>query len=687
MKKTSLKLKIIFCIIFTGYLIAFDFVFASTNLLTNGDFETGDSTGWTIIDNGGSGATFGGGVYATSYAWNSISQTVDLVGAGYSEATLDSSPNIVFDVITWQRFDHDGEYYLEYKLLASDGITVVTSSLYGSSGSPIYLSANTSAFSTTNTFSNYGSGVRYAYIKIAGRDGSPDWGGQYGPYFNEASITLSDTTAPAVSSLLPVDDATGVSITSTFEITFDEDITTSTGNVVIYKTSDDSLVENISVTSSLITASGTTALVIDPSIVLDGETEYYIMIDATAIDDTSSNSYAGITASTTWSFTTEDTPSCPTIANAATYNSYPTCGAISCDSGYRLSGGSCVVNNGGGSAVIVPAPTVGFGSIDSFIDMGKTLDIGTVNSSGINIATYINSPATFKTLVSNNNKYISQQHKIEIIEFDLFDNILTLEIKSESKIVNLQLGEYIKIDLDNDNILDIEIKFEDIIINRAELSVTSLLEEKTDVMVVSDNNEIVNNNLNCQQSYNFTKSLSFGDTDYQVLQLQKYLNDNNFTISQLGAGSTNNETEYFGNLTKQALIKFQNQYKDQILKPSGLTQGTGYFGPSTIKYINTNSNCQKTLSTSLSTPSTPVVTLNPSGEYTFTKYLYLNDSGEEVKQLQLKLTELGFFDYSGGATGYFGDITKQAVIKFQKAKNLTPFPGWVGPGTRAELNK
>ena len=40
--------------------------------------------------------------------------------------------------------------------------------------------------------------------------------------------------------------------------------------------------------------------------------------------------------------------SCPTIANAASYNAYPTCGPASCNSGYILSSNSCVVSGGGG---------------------------------------------------------------------------------------------------------------------------------------------------------------------------------------------------------------------------------------------------------------------------------------------------------------------------------------------------
>lgn len=68
---------------------------------------------------------------------------------------------------------------------------------------------------------------------------------------------------------------------------------------------------------------------------------------------------------------------------------------------------------------------------------------------------------------------------------------------------------------------------------------------------------------------------------------------------------------------------------------------------------------------------------------TFTLPLSLGSRGAEVSALQHMLATIGYF--SVGATGYFGPLTKQAVIRYQKASGLEPV-GIVGPKTRALLN-
>jgi peptidoglycan hydrolase-like protein with peptidoglycan-binding domain len=88
-------------------------------------------------------------------------------------------------------------------------------------------------------------------------------------------------------------------------------------------------------------------------------------------------------------------------------------------------------------------------------------------------------------------------------------------------------------------------------------------------------------------AYQFTKDLKIGDLNSDILELQKILNsDIGTAVSPSGVGSKGNETNYFGNLTKQAVVRFQEKYKNEILAPNGLSYGTGFVGVSTRKKLN-----------------------------------------------------------------------------------------------------
>ena len=60
----------------------------------------------------------------------------------------------------------------------------------------------------------------------------------------------------------------------------------------------------------------------------------------------------------------------------------------------------------------------------------------------------------------------------------------------------------------------------------------------------------------------------------------------------------------------------------------------------------------------------------------------IGSSGEQVSEIQAKLKKWGY--YQGAVDGIFGTATKNAVIKFQKANNLTA-DGVVGNKTLKAL--
>ena len=120
------------------------------------------------------------------------------------------------------------------------------------------------------------------------------------------SIDDVDEINPSLTSSLPVDDATEYIFgEDNIILNFSEAVDVEKGNITIKKSSNDSIFETIDVTSNQVTGTGTSKIVINPSLNLTSSTEYYIQIDGTAFDDASGNSYAGISDKTSLSFTIE----------------------------------------------------------------------------------------------------------------------------------------------------------------------------------------------------------------------------------------------------------------------------------------------------------------------------------------------------------------------------------------------
>lgn len=154
-------------------------------------------------------------------------------------------------------------------------------------------------------------------------------------------------------------------------------------------------------------------------------------------------------------------------------------------------------------------------------------------------------------------------------------------------------------------------------------------------------------------------ALSYGDSGYGVKQVQYALQNYGY----FGAKATG----YYGKITKHAVKAFQRDYG---LYPDGVVGsatasalGIGYHGSKPSYTHASHQGCGHCGGGSSS-------------------YMSRGDSGYDVKQLQHRLTNMGYFN--ANATGYYGKLTAHAVKNFQEDCGLSA-DGIAGPATLAAL--
>lgn len=102
----------------------------------------------------------------------------------------------------------------------------------------------------------------------------------------------------------------------------------------------------------------------------------------------------------------------------------------------------------------------------------------------------------------------------------------------------------------------------------------------------------------------------------------------------------------------------------------------------TIETLTAQINALQAQLGKLSTSSTT----SSASKCSFVGDLTMGARGTAVTCLQNYLKSAGHYTYSGGSTGYFGGVTKAAVIAWQKANGVSPAVGYFGAKSRAKYD-
>ena len=163
-----------------------------------------------------------------------------------------------------------------------------------------------------------------------------------------------------------------------------------------------------------------------------------------------------------------------------------------------------------------------------------------------------------------------------------------------------------------------------------------------------------------------TETLEFGSEGAEVKKLQQKLKDLGYL-----SGSADGK---FGVATQAAVIAFQ--------KNNNLT-ADGKAGVATLSKLYSGT-AKKSSGTQVKLDSNGTSSGRDTSDIASTGYVTLESgsSGDQVKTLQKRLKELGY--YNGSTDGKYGESTMAAVMAFQLRNNLT-VDGKAGPATQRVL--
>ncbi|MFN4285471.1 MAG: Ig-like domain-containing protein [Lacibacter sp.] len=173
-----------------------------------------------------------------------------------------------------------------------------------------------------NAFIDVTTGGQFTNIVMEGSNAPVTFGSNG---FIIRTVPAAGPQPPAITTLNPANNATGVANTTNLTITFNRAVrrvANTTGNITIRRNSDNAVIAVIPVSHPEVAVNNTTVTIPNSlfGILANSATvtsSYHVLIDANALESFEGVSFAGITSNTTWSFTTTVDNTAPVISTSS----------------------------------------------------------------------------------------------------------------------------------------------------------------------------------------------------------------------------------------------------------------------------------------------------------------------------------------------------------------------------------
>ncbi len=502
---------------------------------------------------------------------------------------------------------------------------------------------------------------------------------------NVVSKNVSIVTAdvPALVSIFPASGATNATTSANLVMTFTKTVTAGSGNILIKKTSDNSLVESIDVTGASVTGGGSTAITINPNTTLDEGVQYYVIVPNTAFKDGSNNYYDGISATSTWSFTTADFTA-PIISALTASSTASTTAAISW------------TTNENASTKVVYSANFGYASSTSQIDTSPRVLSHAQNLTGLIACTLYNYKAVSSDAAGN---YATSSSSYFITTGCI--GISTPSMATTTPITVSSVGSTTISDSGRTLVVTTPANFtatsSTIIIQIKSLEAnpvlgtigapSSSLQKAAgivfDVTALIDNATILD-------SFNAPISLSYTYTDNDIAGLDEssvtmYHYHNGAWLPLDGCSVTTSTNTITCSTTSFSVFALFGSAQQVRTAAAGGSNGTIQ---TQVAYLLQYGQLAQAQALKAQWywlfPESSTTTIA-----SFTRNLFVGMVGTDVLQLQKFLNAKGFTlaktgpGSMGSETTTFGPLTRKALAEYQKKSGIAPSSGYFGPVTRA----